>query len=238
VTKGNGAPIGMIYISDMNASATSKRGIRLIGQSIQPATGITIVSENPVYIQGDFNTGATGTFGIGVPANPTATPPSNAGGATSGASSIISGYTWKPAAIVADAITLLSNNWSDAQSATQPRPGATHTTVNAALVSGNVPSNGTNYSGGGENFVRLLENWSSARFTYYGSLVQLWKSQQATGPWTGSSSVYTQASSYNWFYDLHFAGNPTNPANNSNPVPPGNFQLAAYLQQQRWYQVY
>ncbi|MFL6527160.1 MAG: hypothetical protein ACJ8IQ_03595 [Chthoniobacterales bacterium] len=238
VNKGNGLPIGMIYISDMNASASSKRGIRLIGQYIQPGTGLSVVSENPVYIQGDFNTGATGTFGIGVPANPTATPPSNAGGAASTASPLVSGYTWKPAAIVADAITLLSNNWSDAQSANQPRPGAKHTTVNAALVTGNVPSNGTNYSGGGENFVRLLEDWSSARFTYYGSMVQLWQSEQATGPWTGSATVYTGPSAYRWFYDVHFAGNPSNPAGNTHPIPPGNFQLAAYLQQQRWYQVY
>jgi hypothetical protein len=69
-------------------------------------------------------------------------------------------------------------------------------------------------------------------------MIQLWQSKQATGPWTGDSSVYTSPTTNKWFYDIHFAGDPNNPPSNSNPLPPGNFQLAAYLQQQRWYQVY
>lgn len=214
--------LGMIYISDTTAAPGAKRGIRIKnGSRIYPATGITIVSDNPVYIQGDFNTGIS--------------PPSNSGTYTS---PLAAGYTWKPAAIVADAINVLSNNWID----TNPIASrvASNTTVNAALVTGNVPSDGTNYSGGGENFIRFLENWSDKSFTYYGSMVQFWQSQQATGPWSGSSTVYTAPTTNKWFYDIHFAGDPNNPANNNNPIPPGKpgFQLAAYLQQQRWYQVY
>lgn len=216
----------MIYISDTTATATAKRGLRIkngatLGTSTKNVNGITIVSDNPVYIQGDFNTGTN--------------PPSNTGTYTSPTAA---GYTWKPCAIVADAINVLSNNWNDANA-----PGsrtASNTTINAALVSGIVPSDGANYSGGGENFVRFLENWNSKSFTYYGSMVQFWKSKQATGLWSASSTVYTAPTTNKWYYDIHFAGDPTNPAGNNHPLPPGKpgFQLAAYLQQQRWYQVY
>lgn len=221
----------MIYISDTTAGnattivngvsyTTIKRGIRIKnGATITPAAGLTLVSENPVYIQGDFNTGTA--------------PPSNNGTYTS---NLGSGYTWKPCAIVADAINVLSNAWNDV-TATGSRVAAS-TTINAALISGNVPSDGTNYSGGGENFIRFLENWSGKSFTCYGSMIQLWKSKQGTGVWTGASSVYTAPTNNKWFYDIHFAGDPNNPPSNNNPLPPGNFQLAAYLQQQRWYQVY
>ena len=133
---------------------------------------------------------------------------------------------------------MLSNNWNDG-TATASRV-ASNTTINAALVSGIVPSDGTNYSGGGENFIRFLENWSGKSFCYYGSMVQFWQSQQATGVWSSSSTIYTAPTNNKWYYDIHFAGDPDNPAGNANPIPPGKpgFQLAAYLQQQRWYQVY
>lgn len=212
----------MLYISDISAGTsvtknfngtdytTSKRGIRLKnGHKIEPAAGLTFVSENPVYIQGDYNTGDS--------------PPSNSGTYTSPTGS---GYTRKPCAIVADAINVLSNAWSDTTAIASRN--ASHTTVNAALVTGNVPSNGTTYSGGGENFIRFLENWSGKSFTYYGSMVQMWQSEQATGPWSASATVYTAPTANKWFYDTKFG----------TTVPPGNFQLAAYLQQQRWYQVY
>ena len=214
--------LGMLYISDTTAGTpvtmtfngvsytTSKRGIRIKnGATITPDAGLTFVSENPIYIQGDYNTGVA--------------PPSNSGTYTSPTAS---GYTRKPSAIVGDAINVLSNAWNDT-TATASRV-ASNTTINAALVTGNVASNGTNYSGGGENFIRYLENWSGKSFTYYGSMIQLWQSKQGIGVWTGNASVYTAPSTEKWYYDTKFA----------TTVPPGNFQLAAYLQQQRWYQVY
>jgi hypothetical protein len=232
---------GMVYISDVTAGSsltkifsgtsytTSKRAIRLKnGAKIAPVKGLTFVSENPVYIQGNYNTGDSPPSNTGTYTNPIGTDSGNA-------------YTWKPCAIVADAINVLSNAWTwDNSATTGTARVASNTTINAALVTGNVASDGTNYSGGGENFIRFLENWSGQSFTYYGSMVQFWKSKQATGPWSSSSTVYTAPTTNKWFYDIHFAGDPSNPAGNANPIPPGNpgFQLAAYLQQQRWYQVY
>ena len=87
----------------------------------------------------------------------------------------------------------------------------------------------TAYSGGGENFVRYLEDWAHTgfHFTYYGSMVQLYRCQQAIGTWSGAGSIY-KAPTLHWYYDSLFTAG----------APPGNMQIAAYLQQQRWYQVY
>jgi len=106
---------------------------------------------------------------------------------------------------------------------------ATSTTVNAALVTGEVPSGGGQYSGGGENFVRFLEDWqkNSQNFTYYGSMVELFNSEQGTGAWSASASV-CKMPGLHWYYDTGY----------QDSSPPGKLQIAAYLQQQRWYQVY
>lgn len=97
------------------------------------------------------------------------------------------------------------------------------------LATGNVPRNGSNYSGGGENFIRLLEDWKNATFCYYGSIVQLFRSNQAIGSWNGDGNTYKSPATTKYFYD---------DASLSTDSPPGNLQIAAYLQQQRWYQVY
>src|SRR5207253_3120946 len=115
--------------------STTRRGIRLINGSTLPSSGLTIVSENPVYIQGNYNTG-------------TGTVPSNNGTYTDPDAS---GYTRKAAAVVADAVNILSSGWNDSNSAQGigSRVASANTTINAALVAGNVPSGNGNYSGGG-----------------------------------------------------------------------------------------
>ena len=208
-----------VTINGTNYS-TTRRAFRLINGYEMPVkgsyNGLTIVSENPVYIQGNYNTASSSG----------SNPPSNSGTYTDPDAS---GYTRKPAAVIADAVTVLSGAWLDAESnqAISTRI-ATNTTVNAAIVSGYTPSNGS-YSGGGENFIRLLENWGTATFCYYGSLVQLYRSNQAVGPWNGDGTVYLSPQTTRIFYD---------DATFSTDSPPGNLQIAAYLQQQRWYQVY
>ncbi|MEY2494854.1 MAG: hypothetical protein QOJ45_1346 [Verrucomicrobiota bacterium] len=226
---------GLIYISDTTAktvdnagtltnagtavnvtlngttASTLRRAIRIKNGATLPTGGMTIISENPIYIQGDFNTGTN--------------PPSNSGTYTDPDAS---GYTRRNAAIIGDAVTILSGAWLDTNSdKSTPQRDASNTTINAAIVAGNVPSNST-YSGGGENFVRLLEDWSGNHFTYYGSMVQLYKSQQGTGTWITPGGTVYKSPTRHWYYDTNFG----------NSSPPGNLQIAAYLQQQRWYQVY
>jgi hypothetical protein len=134
-----------------------------------------------------------------------------------------------------DAITLLSNNWNDANSgAGLAAQVASNTTVNAALVSGNVPTgtSGSIYSGGGENFVRFLEDWTGKTFTYYGSMLNLYASAQGTGLW-GYGNYYLPPTQY-WYFDSSLSVD-----SSGNPVTvPGYISTVAYLQQQRWYLQY
>src|SRR5438874_6911560 len=158
-----------------SAVSSSERGIRLKNGSTLPSGGLTVVAENPVYIQGDYNTGGTPASDSGTFTSPT-----------------VSGYTRRDSAVVADAINILSGAWVDTNSDKSISSRiATSTTVNAALVTGEVPSSGGSYSGGGENFVRFLEDWqkNSQNFTYYGSMVELFNSEQGTGTWSASASV-------------------------------------------------
>src|SRR5205823_1781492 len=78
----------------------------------------------------------------------------------------------------------------------------TNTTVNAAIVAGDVPTANGNYSGGAENLVRFLEDWVGKTFTYYGSLVEIYHSRQAIGTW-GKANVYNPPSEY-FYYDANF----------------------------------
>jgi hypothetical protein len=73
-----------------------------------------------------------------------------------------------------------------------------------------------------------LEDWKSNTFCYYGSMVELFSSVQGAGKWTGTGATYKSPVTSKWYWDTNFGAG----------APPGYMQIAAYLQQQRWYQVY
>lgn len=134
-------------------------------------------------------------------------------------------YTWgdfntinkRPASFMADAVTILSNNWIDANSALGiGARSALETRVNAAYLTGNTQSGapGHGYSGGLENLPRFLENWSGINFVWRGSAVSAWYSRQATSPWGGA---YYRPPIRDWAFDTDFL----DPAN----LPPGTPQL-------------
>jgi hypothetical protein len=235
---------GVIYIADTSTHGTNIssplggtgstvtttiRGIRLInGYRLPDAlwqtnliNGLTVVSANPVYIKGNYNSSTNSGDAV----------PSNSGTYTDPDAS---GYTRKLAAVIGDSINILSGAWSDlASTGAISSRAATNTTINAALVGGIVPSAAGNYSGGGENFVRLLEDWKSNTLCIYGSMVQLYVSKQATGTWTGAGNNYKAPLTSKFYWDPNFSDGSLLTSG-----PPGNLQIAAYLQQQRWYQVY
>lgn len=217
---------GIVYIYDGSNTTSTRRGVRIKNGTKIPlnptagASGLTIASSNPLYLQGDFNTGGTGTS---VPSNVSGsyTDPNNPPAAQ------VSGYTRAPTSMLADAVTILSNNWNDANStatlpygspSTTPRE-ATPTTVNTAIISGivNTNVNGDNrYSGGAENFPRFLEDWSTSTLTYYGSMVELYQSKYSIGEW-GNGNVYNPPQRQ-WFFDNNFKITP----------PPGSLMLVSY----------
>ena len=127
----------VLYINDttpITGATPNPTAVRLINGGTLPAGGLTVASENAVYIQGDYNTGTVGTNSVAVPAN-------GLGNADNTASPVVSGYTSKPAAVIGDAVMLLSNNWQDGNSSLDVSArAATNTTYNTAIVSGFMPS--------------------------------------------------------------------------------------------------
>src|SRR5581483_1660473 len=208
----------IVYIYDASATSTAHRGIRIKNGSRIPGNGITVASNNPVYIQGDFNTGGTGSS---VPSNNPANfnPDGTYKDPANPPNPEATGYNRAPCSILADAVNILSSSWVDSNSGTVPAPAPT--TVNTAIVSGIVPTaqpgGDGSYSGGAENFPRFLENWANKTFTYYGSMIELYKSAQSIGEW-GKANVYSPPAR-EWFFDTNFKMNP----------PPGTLMVYSYI---------
>jgi hypothetical protein len=182
---GNGINSIFIYNS-IPMTFSSLTGVQ-VGKGQQlPPWGLTIVTPDALYTVGNFNSQTS----AGNDAGQNATT-----------------YT-EPAALYADAITVLSANWLDSSNtgsgiyAILSNRIAVSTTINAAVLEGIVPSSGTNYSGGVENFLRLQENWGpEATLTYNGSIVVMFPSQYASNIWNGSVFGVPERK---WAFDLNF----------------------------------
>ena len=211
-----------VYISDVtNADASGNTGnsdaIRLTkGATLNSA--VTMVTDGAMYVQGDYNTGGTyNAAGV-----LTTQPVSNSTTSPDPTQYTVSGKTQVSAAVMGDAVMVLSNAWSDTNgfSSIGARV-ATPTTFNAALVSGMVVTTATAASGGAHNFPRFLENWGGDNFTYHGSMCELYSSTHFTGTY-GKSNVYSPPNR-RWYFDNNFLANP----------PPGNLRSTT-LTRGRW----
>ncbi|HUD48643.1 MAG TPA: hypothetical protein VMR33_17555 [Candidatus Baltobacteraceae bacterium] len=162
-------------------------GVVLTNGAVLPPNGLSIATPDPAYIVGNWNVASNFS-------SPNTEGTSNT-------------FNTLPSAVFADAVTILSPAWNPANSALGiAARDASEDTVNAALLTGNVPSNGTYYSGGVENFVRFLESWTGVDFFYNGSMVEMFPSQIANARWPGTGSVYNPPVR-NWTFDQNF----TNP---------------------------
>lgn len=203
---------GLLYVYDDTTQSTAdpeKKTLRLTNGGVLPDNGLTVATSNPLYVQGDYNTGTT-TSSTAVPAN-------NTGNPNNTDSPVVSGYTRKPAAVVADAVMLLSNSWSDAKaSLAVDQRVASNTTYNMAIMAGFMPSGwdpdgsggqaAYGYSGGANNFPRFLEYWTGKSCTYFGSMVELFESKSFTGDW--DTGVIYRPPNRRWNFDPNFANNP------------------------------
>lgn len=128
---------------------------------------------------------------------------------------------WQSSAVMADAVYLLSNSWVDADNANVGANAevASSTTYNLAMISGDTP-NASAYNGGLENFPRFLESWSGQTATIYGSLINLFLSQNAVGQWSYGDPVYT-APARDWWFDVRFL--------DFNNLPPGTPSVGTVL---------
>jgi hypothetical protein len=161
----------------VNPPVFFRRALKLVngglGNIVSP--GLTVASENPVYVQGNWNANSSG-FG-----NPHV--------ATS---------------ILADAVTLLSNNFSDRRSFEFAHDvdhrNATTTWYRTAIIAGKGLSferiSGTTNDdygtdGGAHNFLRYIEDWGGQTLNYRGAIASMYISRQAVGTYKCCADVYS-----------------------------------------------
>jgi hypothetical protein len=159
--------------------------------------GLTIATDRGAYIQGDYNECADYCQNTNADNTPLSIP---------------SRRTKLPASILADTITVLSNN---CQSPDDKRLNcgiagadgvfntAVRTKVNAAFLSntdksiGNVdpltdtlPGGTPKYSGGINNYMRMVENWTGVPFVYRGSFISLGAPLEFSGAYRSGGNYY------------------------------------------------
>lgn len=108
----------------------------------------------------------------------------------------------KGAAVIADAVNLLSNSWDGSKSA-GVLPVASNTIYNTAIVTGNTTTSEGSYNGGLENLPRFHEKWTTKKCTINGSFVNAWESQYANADWGYGGDIY-KAPKRMWYYDEMF----------------------------------
>jgi hypothetical protein len=182
-----------------NPSLFFRRALKLVnGSTINVGVcpsgqncGLAISTENPAYVQGDYNA---------------------PGGA------FVAPYS--ASSVVADSFTFLSDSWNDVNSFistydTSGRKvavgGVNATAYRIAIGAGkgisfNQPA-GTDKDmgtdGGVHNFLRYIENWGGATLNYRGSIVSLYYNRQGSGTYKCCTTVYSPPSrGYNFDTDF------------------------------------
>jgi len=197
----------ILYVADRRVNnAHQLSSVRLVNGAQLPANGgngFTVATPNPLYVLGNYNV-------------QTASSATNASAATTNTT-----YT-VPAALFSDALTVLSSHWSDAVSFTTAYStgssaynATSSDTINAAIITGTVPSTGTTsstFSGGVHNLPRLLEDWSNDTLWLNTSILRLWDSNMATSVFQ-NPGVYYAPPTRNFSFDPKFLS--------PNGVPPG-----------------
>ena len=193
------------YVADNRTpSGTVLYSVRLTNGVAIPTngtTGFTLATPNALYVWKDYNApnavnlGSTNTSGT------------------------------QPASFACDAFNVLSANWSDSASfgSYGSQAAAVNTTVNAAMITGIVPSTGittSTFSGGVHNLPRLLENWSSRTLTLNTSIVCLFNSTMATNKFVWPGTTYNPPTR-NFNFDNNLA--------NIARQPPGTPMLSVIL---------
>lgn len=202
--------VGCVSSGMRGANAVRVWNASTISPTVLPR-GLTIATNGPVYVLGDTN---TGSLESGAPAVPYVDNNLK---------------TWVPLMIAGDAVTLLSNNWSDvgrAWNSSSPLPANLYTLLSAgdaqsttyvmAVLGGHVERAGGSESGGVNNFPRFLEAWNGRTATIHGSLVagyrSVYQDQGFIVPGMFNPGPYLPPSR-DWRFDPNFA----KPANQ----PPG-----------------
>ena len=188
-------PFNILYVGDFRStSSTTNTAVRLANGKVIPKgltpsgapSGFSVATPNPLYVWGHYNNMNDAYLG------------------TTNTSATV------PASLVSDALTVLSPNWQDSlSSGSFLYRHAADTTVNAAIITGMVYSQGSDgsspFSGGVMNLPRLLEDWGNGArtLTLNTSIVNFYNSVKATGPFQNPGNYY-YAPSRNFNFDPNF----------------------------------
>lgn len=235
----NGANSGVLFVSNdttdgglifhlsvqgPNSNSTSNNyGVRVFDSadlnttnvafspSATDPTGLTIVSDQAVYVQGNYNSRDWAPAAV-----------------LSDSINVLS-QAWETPAIIGAATyrndhkssRTLSSNARDVLATDGPAPcggglacgsfsGATSLQVNAAFISGvdnTVAGGGSNQYGGGlQNYPRMHEDWNGRTLNYLGSFVSLGTPRRVNGIWCCNGDSYGRYNppTRNWSYDARF----------------------------------
>ena len=183
---GTGETTGAIlYVNLKGSNSTTPAAIRLKNAAAIPnhsGNGFSVATNGGVYVKGNFNTTL----------NPDGSAP--------------------PAMIMGDALTLLSSAWNDANAnnaALSSRVAAAGTTtINAGILTGNTSATGTTASGGVQNVVRYLEDWSGKYAVLNGSIGRLLQSNSFIAPFQQPGVVYGIPQSRSFNFDANLKTKP------------------------------
>jgi hypothetical protein len=178
-----------------NRAYLFRRALKLINGSTlgsilttEGQTGLTIASENPVYVQGDWNASQAGFGGDHI-----------------------------ASAVITDAITTLSNSWNDNNSIASPyntggRVRGTDTYYRMAVIAGKgmifprPTGGGATYGtdGGAHSFLRFIEGGAANTIHYRGSLVTFFYNRQAVLPFKCCGGIVYDVPQRDFAFDIDF----------------------------------
>jgi hypothetical protein len=196
----------ILYVADNRTVGAHQLAVVRLTNGIAPPSngteGWSVATPNPLYVWGNYNQ----------------TNASFLGTTNTSAGTV-------PCALMSDSLTILSSSFNDHTSLTSGYgngasgwKAASADTVNAAIVTGVVPSTGTDsssFSGGVHNLPRLLEDWgysSACTLWLNTSIINLFSSTRATSKFVNPGTYYYPPTR-KFSYDLNFS-DPTK-------VPPG-----------------
>jgi hypothetical protein len=179
----------ILYVADMRTTNSAQMpAVRLSNGAAPPVNGglgWSVATPDPLYVLGNYNCssaylGTTNTT------------------------------TALPCAFMSDALTILSASWQDGLSGSSyTARRASDTTINAAILTGIVPSTGSSssqFSGGVHNLPRLLEDWNSPStrtLTLNTAIMNLFSSKIASHQFVNPGTYYDPPTR-KFSYDLNF----------------------------------
>jgi hypothetical protein len=209
---------GIVYVWDSSGpvgGVTPLTAVRVWDAGVLPSVGLELGTDDPIYIKGDFNTGATLPANATINSYPAVLPYSSSGMAvnsnpTTEAQRTVSGYTIEPAGLFGDSITELSNGWTDTNSMNTET--ARNTTINlvegwTTMSANELRPDDTYLDPSSRANPLWIENWSGARRTMSGEEFVCWHSKYGdntieTGGngWLGDISYDSKATALklNW----------------------------------------